>query len=174
MQDNYFTLIAAAGSGSWRRKSSCRALVLERIGALQPVGRRQLAARLNLPEREVRTVATLLKEHGLVTSGRRRNEPDAGGQRAFSPWRGCFSRELKGLTRLETALAAQLGRSTKVCVVRRECGYRTRMCLARWAALQRHARLRRLFADAACTLAVTGGTHHSVEVAFDGASAARP
>ena len=37
-----------------------RALVLERIGALQPVGRRQLAARLNLPEREVRTVATLL------------------------------------------------------------------------------------------------------------------
>ena len=34
-----------------------RALILERIAALQPVGRRQLAARLNLPEREVRAAA---------------------------------------------------------------------------------------------------------------------
>ena len=31
-----------------------RALILERISVLQPVGRRQLAARLNLPEREIR------------------------------------------------------------------------------------------------------------------------
>ena len=43
-----------------------RALILERIAALQPVGRRQLAARLNLPEREIRNTAVLLKEMGYI------------------------------------------------------------------------------------------------------------
>ena len=38
-----------------------RALILERIAALQPVGRRQLASRLNLPEREIRNTASILK-----------------------------------------------------------------------------------------------------------------
>ena len=66
MQDNYFTLIERLAP-DLAQEIERRALVLERIGALQPVGRRQLAARLNLPEREVRTVATLLKEHGLVS-----------------------------------------------------------------------------------------------------------
>ena len=61
MQDNYFTLIERLAP-DLAQEIERRALVLERIGALQPVGRRQLAARLNLPEREVRTVATLLKE----------------------------------------------------------------------------------------------------------------
>ena len=44
-----------------------RALILERISALQPVGRRQLAARLNLPEREIRNAAALLRELGYVS-----------------------------------------------------------------------------------------------------------
>ena len=43
-----------------------RALILERIASLQPVGRRQLAARLNLPEREIRNTAVLLKEMGYI------------------------------------------------------------------------------------------------------------
>ena len=43
-----------------------RALVLERIAALEPVGRRQLAARLNLPEREIRSIATYLREEGFI------------------------------------------------------------------------------------------------------------
>ncbi len=43
-----------------------RALILERISVLQPVGRRQLAARLNLPEREIRNAAALLKELGYI------------------------------------------------------------------------------------------------------------
>ncbi len=43
-----------------------RALILERIAALQPVGRRQLAARLSLPEREIRNTAALLKELGYI------------------------------------------------------------------------------------------------------------
>lgn len=43
-----------------------RALVLERIAALQPVGRRQLAAKLNLQEREVRTLAAVLKDEDFI------------------------------------------------------------------------------------------------------------
>ncbi len=43
-----------------------RALILERIAALQPVGRRQLAQRLNLPEREIRNTAIILKELGYL------------------------------------------------------------------------------------------------------------
>ena len=61
MEDGYFTLMQQLAP-DLAQEIELRALVLERIGALQPVGRRQLAARLNLPEREVRTVATLLKK----------------------------------------------------------------------------------------------------------------
>ena len=43
-----------------------RAQILDRIAALQPVGRRQLAAMLNLPEREIRNTAALLKDLGYV------------------------------------------------------------------------------------------------------------
>ena len=43
-----------------------RALILERIAALQPVGRRQLAAKLNLPEREIRNTAAILKDLGYI------------------------------------------------------------------------------------------------------------
>ena len=44
-----------------------RAMVLERISALQPVGRRALAQRLRLPEREIRSVCDALKEDGLIS-----------------------------------------------------------------------------------------------------------
>ena len=43
-----------------------RALVLERIADMAPVGRRQLAARLMLPEREIRSAAAALGEQGLI------------------------------------------------------------------------------------------------------------
>ena len=130
-----------------------RALVLERIGALQPVGRRQLAARLNLPEREVRTVATLLKEHGLVSL-------DAAGmsltQEASDilPMARLFSRELRGLTKLETALSARWN-GTKVCVVPGDADQDEHVLheVGRSAA----ARLRS-FLQSGSTLAVTGGT----------------
>ena len=49
-----------------------RALILEKIAALQPVGRRQLATLLHLPEREIRNTAALLRDLGYVelnTSG---------------------------------------------------------------------------------------------------------
>ncbi len=49
-----------------------RALLLERIQAIGPVGRRTLAASMQLSEREVRAVAEALKDEGLIllnTSG---------------------------------------------------------------------------------------------------------
>lgn len=43
-----------------------RLSLLERISALEPVGRRSLAARLHLSEREVRAIADTLKSAGLI------------------------------------------------------------------------------------------------------------
>ncbi len=130
-----------------------RALVLERIGALQPVGRRQLAARLNLPEREVRTVAALLKELGLVTldAAGMSLTPDAA---EVLPMARLFSRELHGLTQLEMELSHALG-VEKVCVVpgNADTDDHVRSEVGRCAAM----RLRG-FLQSGCTLAVTGGT----------------
>ncbi len=89
------------------REMGLRALVLERIAVLQPVGRRQLAARLNLPEREIRTVATVLKEEGFI-------DLDAAGMSLTSaadavlPGAREFSRAMRGLTALETTLSGLL------------------------------------------------------------------
>ncbi len=89
------------------REMGLRALVLERIAVLQPVGRRQLAARLNLPEREIRTVAAVLKEEGFI-------DLDAAGMtltpsaEAVLPGAREFSRAMRGLTALETALSGLL------------------------------------------------------------------
>ena len=44
-----------------------RAMVLERISALQPVGRRALSQRLHMPEREIRSVCDALKDDGLIS-----------------------------------------------------------------------------------------------------------
>ena len=133
MQDNYFTLIERLAP-DLAQEIERRALVLERIGALQPVGRRQLAARLNLPEREVRTVATLLSD--------------------ILPMARLFSRELRGLTKLETALSARWN-GTKVCVVPGDADQDEHVLheVGRSAA----ARLRS-FLQSGSTLAVTGGT----------------
>ncbi len=48
-------------------KLMLRAMALERISALQPVGRRALAQRLHLPEREIRSACDSLKEDGLIS-----------------------------------------------------------------------------------------------------------
>jgi len=44
-----------------------RALIMERIHAAEPIGRRSLAEALELPEREVRKAADALKAEGLIT-----------------------------------------------------------------------------------------------------------
>lgn len=159
MQDSYLALIEGLAP-DLAQEIERRALVLERIGALQPVGRRQLAARLNLPEREVRTVASLLKEHGLVSL-------DAAGMSLtpkatdIVPMARLFSRELRGLTGLEMQLAAQLGVG-KVCVVAGDADGDEHVLHE----VGRNAAIRlRSFLQSGSTLAVTGGsTIH--EVAF--------
>ena len=84
-----------------------RAQVLSSIESMQPVGRRALAARLNMPEREVRAAAAALKEQGLITM-------DAAGMQltpqAIEVLSGAhdLSRSMFGLTRLEQALSRLL------------------------------------------------------------------
>ncbi len=80
-----------------------RAMILERIGAMQPVGRRQLAAELRMPEREIRNAAALLKELGYV-------ESDGAGM-SLSPTAAdvleeadAFSRAMSGITEIEAEL----------------------------------------------------------------------
>ena len=43
-----------------------RAMILDRISLMQPVGRRQLAGKLNLTEREIRNTAAILKDLGYI------------------------------------------------------------------------------------------------------------
>ena len=106
MQDEFFALMQAIAP-DLAEQIEHRALVLERIDALQPVGRRMLAGRLNLPEREVRSIAAELKENGLIAFGAAGMEltPHAHG---ILPTARRFSRELRGLTKLETALSKLL------------------------------------------------------------------
>ncbi len=80
-----------------------RALILERIGARQPVGRRQLAAELRIPEREIRNVSAMLKELGYL-------ESDGAGM-SLSPAgldileeADAFSRAISGIPETEAAL----------------------------------------------------------------------
>ena len=152
MQDDTFALMQRLAP-DLAQEIERRALVLERIGALQPVGRRQLAARLNLPEREVRTVAMLLKEHGLVSL-------DAAGMsltaeaNAILPMARLFSRDLRGLTKLEMLLSETLG-VEKVCVVPGNADSDEHVL----SEVGRSAAIRlRSFLQSGYTLAVTGGT----------------
>ncbi|NLV59619.1 MAG: sugar-binding transcriptional regulator [Clostridiales bacterium] len=162
MQDDYFTLMQKLAP-DLAQQIERRALVLERIDALQPVGRRLLATRLNLPEREVRTVAALLKEHGLVSldAAGMCVTPDA---EKILPAARRFSRELRGLTGLETALSGKLGVS-KVYVAPGDYDQDSHVLheVARIAA----SRLRS-FLQSGSTLAVTGGsTIHEVALALN-------
>lgn len=152
MQDDTFALMQRLAP-DLAQEIERRALVLERIGALQPVGRRQLAARLNLPEREVRTVATVLKDHGLVSL-------DAAGMsltpeaNEILPMARLFSRDLRGLTKLETQLT-ELFQVEKVCVVAGNADQDDHVLNE----VGRNAAIRlRSFLQSGSTLAVTGGS----------------
>lgn len=166
MQDDYFSLMQKIAP-DLAQQIERRALVLERIDALQPVGRRLLATRLNLPEREVRTVAALLRERGLL-------ELDAAGMTLtpeaaeILPAARRFSRDLRGLTKLETALSKLLD-VPKVYVTAGDVDQDPQVLVevGRIAA----GKLRSLLTSGS-TLAVTGGqTIHEVAQALqNGAS----
>ena len=152
MQDDTFVLMRRLAP-DLAEEIERRALVLERIGALQPVGRRQLAARLNMPEREVRTVANILREHGLVTL-------DAAGMSLTEeaseilPSARHFSRGLRSLTMLEIRLGQALD-VDKVHVVPGDADSDEHVL----SEVGRNAAAKlRSFLQSGSTLAVTGGT----------------
>lgn len=114
MQDGFVQLMQTLAP-DLAQEMALRALVLERVGAMAPVGRRQLAAKLGLTEREIRSAAGTLKEGGFISF-------DAAGM-TLTP-RGAdvlpavkeFTRELHGLTDLENHLAERLS-VARVCIV---------------------------------------------------------
>ncbi len=84
-----------------------RALLLERINAIGPVGRRTLAASMQLSEREVRAAAESLKEEGLIvldTSGMQLSDDGL----KILPEVRKLCRNISGLFDLETQLKARL------------------------------------------------------------------
>ncbi|MDO4739339.1 MAG: sugar-binding domain-containing protein [Eubacteriales bacterium] len=65
MHESTFRLLEQLAPGQLN-EICLRAMVLERVGALEPVGRRALAQRLKMREREVRAVCESLREDGLL------------------------------------------------------------------------------------------------------------
>lgn len=129
------------------------ALMLDRIAALQPVGRRALAARLHMSEREVRSLADELRASGFL-------KIDAAGmeltEAAGEPLKTAHAlvRSLRALNSLETKLTHLLGiRRIIVCAgnLDEDSGVLDEM--GRAAA----GKLRPMLHDGS-TLAVTGGT----------------
>ena len=80
-----------------------RAMVLTAIAESAPVGRRQLALRLNLAEREVRADVEKLRDAGLITLDKAGMNPTPNASRWLESARS-FARQTQGLTALETAL----------------------------------------------------------------------
>lgn len=92
-----------------------RALVLERVAALAPIGRRALAARLHLAEREVRSAAEALKEAGCLTQSASGMELTAHGESLVEAAR-IISRGRRSLSALELTLSRKLN-VERVCIV---------------------------------------------------------
>ncbi len=129
-----------------------RALVLERVFALGPIGRRALAQRLHLAEREVRSAADALKEAGMLVQNASGMAVTAQGQAMVETAR-TVSRGRRTLTVAEAALAQKLG-VERVCVVQGDAD-RDENVLAETA--RAAARQIRFLLQDAHVLAVTGG-----------------
>ena len=130
-----------------------RALVLERIAAMAPVGRRQLAARLHLTEREIRACAEKLREQGYI------NLDPAGmtltdKAREILPQVKVFTRAMNDLTSLEEELQQCLG-VDRVCIISGDADVHSALLdeVGRVAAQRVRAML-----HSGSTLAVAGGS----------------
>lgn len=92
-----------------------RALALERISSLSPVGRRVLSQQMQLPEREVRTLCEDMREDGLVLCS-------TGGMTLSPKGRGLLEgareviRTLGGIEELENLLRTRLNIGS-VCIL---------------------------------------------------------
>lgn len=93
-----------------------RTLVLERVAALEPVGRRALAQRLHLAEREVRSAADALRNAGCITQSAAGMELTDFGRGLVETAR-TVSRGRRSLAQVELALSRRL-HVERVCVVR--------------------------------------------------------
>lgn len=92
-----------------------RALILERVAALQPIGRRALATRLHVAEREVRSAADALKEAGCLTQSASGMELTAHGESLVEAAR-VISKGRRSLQAMELTLSRKLN-AERVCVV---------------------------------------------------------
>lgn len=92
-----------------------RTLILERVAALEPIGRRALAARLHLAEREVRAAAEALKRAGCLTQSASGMELTPQGQSLVEAARTVSSGR-RTLSGIELSLSQMLG-VERVCVV---------------------------------------------------------
>ncbi len=93
-----------------------RALILERVSALGPIGRRALAARLNLSERTVRAAADALREAGSITQSAAGMEISEAGRQLVETARA-VSRSRRSVQSTELTLSRKLN-IERVCVVR--------------------------------------------------------
>ena len=84
-----------------------RAFVLEKIALNAPVGRRQLAAKMNLPEREVRSLAETLKKQQLVDFQPKGMVLTTQGE-TLLPFVNSVTKQLRQVTTLEKELAEKL------------------------------------------------------------------
>ena len=152
MQDDFLALLQRLGP-DLAAQMTLRTLVLERIAAWEPIGRRQLAARLELPEREIRSVASFLREEGFLNL-------DAAGMtltekaQSLLPSAREFSRAMRGIANMEARLSATLN-IDRVCIAAGDYDEDPRVLqdVGRMAA----QRVRVLLQNGT-TLAVTGGS----------------
>ncbi len=152
MQDIFVSLMQTLAP-DLTKELALRALVLERIAAMAPVGRRQLAARLGLTERESRAAANRLKEDGLIQFDISGMTLTPKGEELL-PQVAAFTREWRGLTDMEARLA-ELLHVEKVCIVAGDADADASV-LTEVARVAAH-RVRSLL-HTGSTLAVTGGS----------------
>lgn len=129
-----------------------RTLVLERVAALEPIGRRALAQRLCLPEREVRAAADALRRAGCITQSAAGMEPTPRGRDLVETARA-VSRGRRSLSSMELTLSHKLG-VERVCVVRGDADTEESVLAE---AAEAAARQVRFLLQDAHVLAVSGG-----------------
>lgn len=98
------------------RDIELRTLVLERVAVLGPIGRRALAQRLQLPEREVRSAADALRTSGCISQSAAGMELTDYGRSLVDTARA-VSKGRRSLSSMELALARKLD-VERVCIVR--------------------------------------------------------
>ncbi len=151
MDDHTLALLSRLAPDLMRQLGE-RAAVLERISALQPVGRRALAQRLQLPEREVRAISESLRRDGFIEVGAAGMVLTNDASEVLSGAKEMI-RSLMGLNALELQLAHLLG-ADRVLVVSGDADQDERVLDEAGRAAANH--LRHYLSDGSI-LAVTGG-----------------